>query len=395
MNARTPERRALGTALIASFALLLVAALTGCDAAWDGPGLLAQADAAHGGVPGGGDVAVGVDVPVGPSDVVTIDGGSGDVGPAEDVPEPPPEDVVEPDDVGTPDVPSDAAEDVSRDVPSDVPDVPDTGGPLCPAPGNGTVNPMLSFGLSSSGGLDLDHDTSTCSPSSTCHDGVDNALAAAAELFEDRFVQALLSTAQDVLPVIQPLADDARDGTFSVALWPAEAASGETCPDNGVKCEVILYAESGGGSCDPPWVLENGTLVDGDTLVAGDFDSEYILELTLSDNLPALEVSVFALQLEAKVELDPWGRIISMDGTLGGAIERIDLLDLIEMAEHEMGDGAFWLLEQVIEEILDTDIDLDGDGRGDALSFAIDFTASEGRAVGVQPDGLPLWMGQQ
>lgn len=393
MANRKPQRPRAIAAFIVIW-LVVVAGLGGCDPAWDGPGLLAQAGDAvgsGGGTAGGADAFVGNDAFAGPPDIAASpDAGTADAPVAEDVPTSP-EDVSPPQDASA-DVPP--PDDVP--VPEDVPPPPDGEGPLCPLPGEGTVNPVQTVGLSAEanaeGGIDIDHDATTCAPRSDCTDGVDNALAGAALLFETAVVDLVLGMRAGLVPVVQPLTDDVREGPFRVGLWPAEATIGDRCPDDGRECEMILYAEGGGGSCDPAWVLEDGVLVDGDTVVAGQVGSEHVLEINLVDGIGPLEVSVYSLHIRAKVQLDG-SRIVAMTGTLGGAIERIDLLDLLEVAEVELG-AWFPILRDVVGLLLDTDIDVDGDGSGDALSFAIKFTASQGRAVSVMSNGLPLWMGQ-
>jgi hypothetical protein len=329
-------------------------------------------------------------------------GGDDDVWARPDVAAPP-MDVAEPPDAGSGggDVPApiDTPEpaDGSADAPEDTaPWRPDGEGPLCPAPGPGTVNPLLDLGLSESAdhesGIDLDHNPATCSPRPNCSDGVDNSFADIARILRNAIIEQVLAEEFHILPAIQPLTSDVRDGSFRIALWPAAPVDAE-CDAATVKCDVVLYAESDDGSCGPAWLLDDGHLEEGNVLVAGLFGSEHILEIELSDDLPPLEVSVYALQLRARIDQLEGGRIVRMSGTLGGAIERLDLLDLLELLiDDELTLAA---VLAVIQFSLDSDIDVDGDGAADADSFAISFTAREGTVVGVETDGLPFWMRQQ
>jgi len=212
-------------------------------------------------------------------------------------------------------------------------------------------------------------------------------------VLRDALIEQVLVEGFDLIPAIQPLTDNVRDGSFPVAMWPATPADAEACDAAAVKCDVVLYAESDDGSCGPAWILEDGRIEEGNLLVAGLFESEHIVEIEISDDLPPLEVSVYALQLRARIEQMEGGRIVQMSGVIGGAVEQLDFLDLLELLIDD--EATFETVKIVAMLFLDSDIDLDGDGAGDADSFAISFTAREGTAVGVEADGLPFWMGQQ
>lgn len=390
----TRRGRGAGRAAVALVVVLHVLALAACDAAFDGPGLRAAA------VGAAADVVVPLDegrhpeLAPPPPDVTDDALGDGSA----PVPDASAADVVAAEDV-VPDAgePADVVPDATAlpdavvvDVPA-APDVPGhDSGTVCPVP-EGPLNAFTMLGLLSDAGLDVDGDPATCSLAPLCSGGVDNALAAVAELLGS-VVEFPFGKEATLVPAFQHLTADPEAGPYPLAIWLAEAESDlEEC-DHGAPCSIILYGESVGPPCSPPWVLADATLR-GDTLRAGHPEQHFRVGM-LSATGTRTEVTVFALQVVARVGRAETGAITRMEGTLGGAIRTEDLLALVGLLPDDSPVPREAILD-VVSLLLDADIDTDGDGERDALSFAVAFRATGAESLALVPDALAsIWMQQ-
>jgi hypothetical protein len=224
-------------------------------------------------------------------------------------------------------------------------------------------------------GLDVDGDSSTCTPAGSCSGGVDNQLAA---LIGDG---SPLSTSSELLGqllgiqrfprvLVANLASGDKEGA-GLGLIPGHPGDGiddEECV--GAISPQFLSLEE----CMPQTWLPGLQESDG-WLLAGGPDEVADIGFEFENYVMSVHVSGLHLGLSINGSEE---RSVEHTGLIAGAIWQDDLCELIDVAfqlefvEFELEPGT---VKSLLCQSTSSDVDVDGDGHPDAISFGAKFVA--------------------
>jgi hypothetical protein len=254
------------------------------------------------------------------------------------------------------------------------------------------ANKIIRLEISADGysgsGLDLDNDPNTCAPVDDCGGGVDNAMAPLAAILGNN-VQASVDDG-----VVMWLVDlSAWDGTTNPFMMPVydsgladanafcDFQGGPRAPEQ--VDEVCMYEVaqlSFDASCEPYFAFANARVVPP-KISAGGPDTLIRMVLPLASG-SLLGLTIAAARFEGSVSFDLNGNIASVNGILGGAIPKVQLVQaVLELRPEDIGGLDPSVVVPVIDAFVSNDIDLDGDGLDDAASVAIRITTIPARIV--------------
>lgn len=254
------------------------------------------------------------------------------------------------------------------------------------------ANKIIRLEISADGnpgsGIDLDNDPNTCAPVDACGGGVDNALAPLASILGNN-IQASVDDG-----VVMWVVDfDAWDGTsapFTMPVYDSGLADSNPFCDylGGPRApeqvdEICLYSLaqlSFDANCEPYFAFNNARIVPP-KISAGSPDTLIRMVLPLASG-SLLGLTVAAARFEGAVTFDLNGNIASVNGLLGGAIPKIQLIQaVLELRPEDLGGFDPQTVVPLIDLLIENDIDLDGDGLDDAASIAIRITTIPARIL--------------
>jgi len=218
-------------------------------------------------------------------------------------------------------------------------------------------------------GLDIDDDPTTCAPSTACGGGVDNELALLAA-FVNPGIEA--SIEDGVVKWIVDLRLAKLDGTeFPIAIYDSGLVD-RSCDFQAERCEYNIAPLSLDASCDPYFRFGNARIEDG-RLTAGGTGELINMVLPLQGG-SLLAVTIAAARTEGSVTVDADGHITEINGIIGGAIPKAQLIDAVESLDPSSFSLPGLTSEEaaaLLDSLLTADIDLDGDGLPEAVSVAM------------------------
>jgi len=220
-------------------------------------------------------------------------------------------------------------------------------------------------------GLDLDDDPLTCAPSTDCSGGIDNELGILAPFVNSGLAD---SVDQGHLTYITEFVDFDKEGApFSLNFVASYLSdTNPFCDFQYAECAYVVFQDALDVDCNAIMAFDNATL-DGTKLTAGGTNYTFGFQASLIGGA-IMVISIANAQIEAKVQFTQGGsQIFSVQGFLGGAVDKAELLDTI----GKLPDDVLPMDKEIVITMLDTlivnDLDTDGDGTPDAASVAIRF----------------------
>ncbi len=258
--------------------------------------------------------------------------------------------------------------------------------PFCEYHDNPDANKAVVLEIGASGhpgdGLDLDGDPATCAPSTDCSGGVDNELGLLAP-FVNEGLQAAVQ--QGVLTYVVEFEGFVADGTpFAMHfLASALADSNPDCDFQKEECDYYPLWEALDASCHPIVSFDNAVVTDS-RITAGGPGYTFALQAGLIGG-GHLELAVVAARFEAEVTMSPALAIRTLDGFLGGGVDKADLLQTVAQLPPDL----FYPMDlaqvlDLLDQLVVNDLDTDLDGTPDAASVAIRFRT-------IPADIVPRW----
>ena len=229
-------------------------------------------------------------------------------------------------------------------------------------------------------GIDVDQDPTTCAPSDDCSAGINNAIAPLAAFINPAFESA---HEQGSMVFIVELEDPTSDGqpftlnTMFGVLDPY-VPDNDDCPITSTDCVYRLPSYNFGPDCEPKVSFDNAAL-QGGIVSAGGTDYSFPLYLPLEGGV-TVQMTMLWARIEGTVVMDEaTGEVISIAGSVGGAVPKENLYSAVE----NVPDDYFPLPKETVLNMLDVlieqDVDLDGDGVNDASSVGFRFNTIVGQ----------------
>lgn len=247
--------------------------------------------------------------------------------------------------------------------------------PFCEYHENLDANKAVVLEIGASGhpgdGLDLDGDPATCAPSTDCSGGVDNELGLLAP-FVNEGLQAAVQ--QGILTYVVEFEGFAADGTpFAMHfLASALADSNPACDFQKEECDYVPLWEALDASCHPIVSFDNAVVTDS-RITAGGPGHTFALQADLIGG-GHMELAIVNARFEAAVTMSQTLAIRTLDGFLGGGVDKADLLDTVAQLPPDL----FYPMDlaqvlNLLDQLIVNDLDTDLDGIQDAASVAIRF----------------------
>ncbi len=226
-------------------------------------------------------------------------------------------------------------------------------------------------------GLDLDGDAKTCAPSTSCSDGIDNAIGNLSGLANPQLVPAV----EDGKLILLIELGAFKQGPIELAIH-----QGELDPAN-AGCDI---QKAGCAWLADPALIDPltcaataslaGTLI-GNKIKAGGKGTTFPFSLPVQAGV-VLNVTLYDLIIEGTVTVEE-GKVTTFDAILAGALPKA----VLQKAIGALPDEGLTIPKDVLLSVLDgtveNDIDTDGDGEKDAASIALKIHAVEGSITGV------------
>ncbi len=262
-------------------------------------------------------------------------------------------------------------------------------------PGTGLKFTYLKAGTSGHAGeaIDVDNDPDTCAPSFGCSQGRDNQFAA--------FLKSIAIALGGSEPLVESvesgkmvlmfeLKEPAVDGTqFMANIYRGQPLlPKEECDFQAETCDFYVLEESfREETCLPVTSFDNAQMLDGKLTAGGPgfyFAFPFVLGLAEGQ---AITFTASHTRIIADYELDEEGNVVLLDGIIGCAITKEEMLSIAYEIPEDKLPG--FLTQEIVAQLLDMvaipDIDADGDGVKESVSAGMKFTAIPGNLVGLEP----------
>ncbi len=225
--------------------------------------------------------------------------------------------------------------------------------------------------------LDLDVNPATCAPRTDCSAGLHNALGVIGGFANDSLVD---SVAEGSLMLVLDV-DNIALNPFRISIFQAELdADNADCDFQTEDCEYVVDR----GTLDPdtcePLVTLAATRA-GNRITAGGRGTVFPFEIPLGDAV--LAITLYDVRFEGDIVIED-GVIVSLDGVLGGAVPRADLLAALEAVPAESLPVDPATIANLLNLLVVDDIDTDGDGTPDAASIGLPLTGIAASVVGAE-----------
>ena len=222
-------------------------------------------------------------------------------------------------------------------------------------------------------GLDVDGDPGTCSPSSDCTDGVDNAFSLMGAFMNEELLASL--TSGEVILVTEFV-----NGGSTLLFHQGELAPtnlncdfmAETCD---YEVDILGYDPD---SCEP--IVSMDVVIDGTFISAGGPGTILPFQVPLPG--ASLELPIYNVKFEGELTYQG-DEIVGIAGVMGGAIEKTALLASIDALPEEGLPVPKDAIKSILELTLEYDMDTNGDGTKDGASIGFPFVAIDANISGV------------
>jgi hypothetical protein len=224
-------------------------------------------------------------------------------------------------------------------------------------------------------GIDLDGNPDTCSPSSDCSDGIQNALGVIAAFANAPLAEAVAGgSLMLVLDV-----DDVSLNPFEIAIFQSSLApSNPDCDHTSEVCDYVVdRATLDPETCEPLVTLAATRA--GDTVVAGGPGTVFPFAIPLGDAV--LAITLYDVRFEGEITM-AGGEITSLTGVIGGAVPRSDLIAALEALPADALPLDPASIISLLEILVVDDVDTDGDGVPDAASIGLPIVGIGAEVVG-------------
>lgn len=225
-------------------------------------------------------------------------------------------------------------------------------------------------------GLDLDRNPGTCAPRTDCADGIDNALGVLAAVANAPIQDAVNAGS---LHLVMDF-DSLTRSPFALSLFPSELApDSESCDFVTSECNYLVGASTlDPGTCQPLITLPATRA--GNRITAGGTGTIFPLDIPFGDG--TLSLVLYSVRFEGTVTV-AGGRVTALDGILGGAVPKEQLLAAINAIPEESLPLPKPTIVNLLNALVSNDIDTNGDGVLDAASIGIRLQAVSAVIVGV------------
>ena len=236
--------------------------------------------------------------------------------------------------------------------------------------------------------LDIDENPATCAPVGDCEQGLDNQYSGIMESLSDFYDCASFLDDMIISGSLIVLAEHVGamvpEVPFSVRLYLglAEGTQGqcdlftETCP---FLVDEQSFSED---ACAPIIEIDNAVL-SGTAVSAGGPGYSFTLSVTIdSDSGSKIPLTLRNLKLEG--ELKQKGTDFIIDGVVGGAIVKAELIGSIEVLPDDVElPVSKDMMVSMLQMMLEADLDLDGDGTAESISICAAVSTNTAKLVGV------------
>lgn len=246
--------------------------------------------------------------------------------------------------------------------------------PYCKYHENSDAAKAFVLKLSSAGhpghGLDLDQNPETCAPASDCSGGIDNELGLLAP-FVNEALQAAVEAGL-LMYVVEFEGLSFSGAPFKMHFLASDLdPSNADCNYQSEECKYYPLWEALDAACNPIVSFDNAIL-DGNKITAGGPGYVFALQASLVGG-GRLEISLMNARFEATVSISDKGSIRTMEGLLGGAVDKQELLDAVGQLPPEFFPLDLAQILALLDQLVQDDLDTDKDGIKDAVSVAIVF----------------------
>ena len=231
-------------------------------------------------------------------------------------------------------------------------------------------------------GLDVDGDSATCAPPSSCSAGIDNAAAPLGSLVNSGLDASM---ADGEVAYLVDLGGAAPGSSFELSLYGGELdPKNSGCSAKSGSCAYLVWPSMiDEDACAAVTSFDNATL-DGTTLFAGGPTYTFPLSLPI---LPGanLDITIDQVQIEGTVTLESDGSPKSFAGIIAGAVRKDVLIDAIYQIPADVLVLPPAQLVVLLDALMSMDIDTDGDGAMDAYSVGLLAKGTTATITGVKP----------
>ena len=255
----------------------------------------------------------------------------------------------------------------------------DESGCVCEPEFSDTVAKLTSILIGDGGhpgeALDLDGNPDTCTPSSDCSEGINNALGLLAGIVNSE----LEGTVQEGSLILVTEFRDFDRNPFDLGMYTADLDPGnESCNVQEDSCDYVVSRDTIDPDTCEPLIILSATR-SGDLILGGGRGTIFPFEIPLGESV--LTLVLYDVQLEGTItESD--GHLTTFSGILGGAVRRTDLLAAINAVDPDSlpfpPSAIIGLLNSVVEDDIDTD-DVEGP---DAASIGLKVSGIRAQLVG-------------
>ena len=236
-------------------------------------------------------------------------------------------------------------------------------------------------------GLDVDDDPSTCSPAPGCSDGIDNAMSKFAGLANGELDKAFDENKLILLFEHSYPGWNLGGTPYQMNLYIAKPGD-ESCAMQTNNCPYLIDPNSMTEDCYPLVSFDNFT-TQGGNFTAGGPGYLFPFDLPLLEGFN-LSITLYFARIVGTYTVKN-GEIDTLDGIIGGAVNKAEVITIIEnIPDETFEDPSFPLsrdqIMSMINILLPTDIDTSGDGVKDGATMGITFTSIRGTITGLEPD---------
>jgi hypothetical protein len=224
--------------------------------------------------------------------------------------------------------------------------------------------------------LDLDRNPATCAPNPGCSGGAHNALSPLAAFANAPLADAIADGSLTILLDF----DDIGLNPFAIALFTGELDPGSAgCDITGPGCGYLVSDSTLDRETCVATVSLPATRA-GTNVTAGGPGAVFPFEIPLGDSV--LTLTLYNVRFEGTITLDG-GRISAVQGVLGGAVPKTQLIAAIESLPADALPIDPASIVGLLNALVQNDIDSDGNGSLDAASIGLVLSGVAADLTGV------------
>jgi hypothetical protein len=232
-------------------------------------------------------------------------------------------------------------------------------------------------------GLDIDGNAATCSPTPGCSGGIDNAMSKFAGIANGQITKPMEEG--QIVILFEHTTPNLAGTPYQINMYAGKPVD-ETCDIMNAVCDYWVDPATMTPDCYPLVFFDNFKAKDG-KFTAGGQNYIFPIDLPLIPGVP-LKITLFYARMEGTYTVAN-GKLDTLDGILGGAINKQEVVDIINnLPPDALGDFPMTKdqLLNLLNSLLPTDMDTNADGVKDGASMGLKFKAIRGNLVGLKPE---------